>query len=136
MAQKKSRLIWFWLAAVALTVWFLATEEPRATVELWLAEHGVEISRFSNEGAFEVIDAVLVPPSQGTSMIRARIRNTSGRHYRVVRVIFDLVDDNGKRVDTVAKYLSGLGPGETRAFETPTHGAGFTGFRVKEATGW
>jgi KaiC/GvpD/RAD55 family RecA-like ATPase len=136
MAQKKSKLIWVWLATVAITVWFFATDEPRATVETWLAEHGIQFSKFSDEEAFEVFDTVLVPPSQGTSKIRGVIRNKSNRHYRVVRVIFDLVDENGKKVDSVAKYLSALGPGETRAFETSTHGAGFSDFRVKEATGW
>jgi len=129
-------MIWFWLAAVALTVWFFATDEPRGSVEAWLAEHGIELSRFSDEEAFEVTDVVLVPPSQGTSMIRGVVRNKSDRHYRVVRVIFDLVDENGRKVDGVAKYLSGLAPGESRAFETTTHGAGFQNVKLREVTGW
>lgn len=136
MARKKSRLIWYWLAAVALTVWFIVADEPRATVEIWLAEHGVQLSKFSNDEAFEVVNTVLLPPSQGTSRIRGAIRNKTDRHYRVVRVIFDLVDENGKRVDSVAKYMSALGPGETRSFETTTNGAGFSDLRVREATGW
>jgi hypothetical protein len=136
MAQKKSRLIWFWLVAVLFTAWFFTTEEPRASVESWLAERGIAFTRFGSAQAFEVFDTVQVPPAHGTSMIRGTIRNTSDRHYRVVRVLFDLVDEDGKKVGSAVKFLSRVGPGETRSFEAPTHGAGFADFRLKEATGW
>ena len=68
--------------------------------------------------------------------IRGVVRNNSPRDYRLVRVSFAVLDEQGNRVGNATDVITGLKRGETWKYEAIYAGSDGDRFRLDEVSGF